>query len=166
MWGRLEGGKRLIRRALTWDERLTLTEWYLDRCGIREYSEQNLDRAARDRTIVYLLGAGQTEESIAQSFGLTVGGVTRIVNRLKKETGVTAEIQAAKSRGRVPLFPGHRCSKSMDGLEPARAAQPDQRKKGRDDTEVGKLRQAHPEGDCASRRADKDEDQPDHKRER
>ena len=100
MWGLLEGGKRLIRRALTWDERLTLAEWYLDRCGIREYSEQNLDRAARDRVIAYLAGNGESRESIAQSFGLTVGGVTRIVSRLKREHGVAAEIQAAKSRCR------------------------------------------------------------------
>ena len=45
--------------------------------------------------------------------------------------------------GDVSLLPGHRCGKSMDGLEPARAKEPDQRKKGRDDTEVGKLRRKH-----------------------
>ena len=90
-----------MRRALTWDERLTVVQWYLDRIDLRPY-EQAGDTAARDRTIIYLLGAGESKESIAASFGLTVGGVTRIVNRLKKETGVAAEKSAAKSRRQNP----------------------------------------------------------------
>lgn len=91
-----------MRRALTWDERLTVVQWYLDRCGMREYSEQNLDRASRDKMIVFLLGEGQSKESVAASFGLTVGGVTRIINRIKKETGAAAEKSAAKSRRQNP----------------------------------------------------------------
>ena len=90
-----------MRRALTWDERLTLVEWYLDRIDLRPF-KQSGDRAARDRVIAYLAGNGESRESIAASFGLTVGGVTRIVNRLKKETGVAAEKSAAKSRRQNP----------------------------------------------------------------
>ena len=89
-----------MRRSLDWDERLSLACWYLDRCGIREYSEQNLDRAARDKMIVFLLGEGQSKEIVAASFGLTVSGLSRIVNRLKKENGLGAEKAAAESRRR------------------------------------------------------------------
>ena len=95
MWGHTRGGKRLIRRALSWDERLTLACWYLDRYGIREY-EKTGDTSARDKTIVFLTGEGQSKESIAASFGLSVGGVTRVVNRLKKENGLAAGKSAAK----------------------------------------------------------------------
>ena len=122
----------MIRRALTWDERLDLVEWYLDRVDLRTY-KQSGDRAARDRVIAYLAGNGESRESIAQSFGLTTAGVSRIVSRLRREHGVTAEIQAAKSRGRVPLLPGYRSGEGMDGLEPARATEPDQRKTGCND---------------------------------
>ena len=97
--GRTRGGKRLIRRSLTWDERLVVVQWYLSRCGIREY-EQTGDTSARDKAIIFLLGEGQTKESIAAAFGLTTAGVSRVVNRLKREHGVDAENQAAKSRGR------------------------------------------------------------------
>ena len=90
-----------MRRALTWDERLTVVQWYLDRIDLRPY-EQTGDTAARDRTIIYLLGAGESKEAIAASFGLTVGGVTRIINRIKREHGVkvAAEKSATKSGSR------------------------------------------------------------------
>ena len=100
MWSVPEGGIDGLRRALTWDERLTLACWYLDRCGIREYSEQNIDRAARDKMIVYLFGEKQSKESIAASFGISIGTVTKVLNRLRREHGVAAEIQAVKSRCR------------------------------------------------------------------
>ena len=86
-----------MRRALTWDERLTVVQWYLDRIDLRPY-EQTGDTAARDRTIVYLLGAGESKESVAASFGLTTAGLSRIINKLRRKHGVAAEIQAAKSR--------------------------------------------------------------------
>ena len=85
----------MIRRNLTWDERLTLAEWYLDRCGIREY-EKTGDTSARDKAIVFLFGEKQSKESIAQSFGLTTAGVSRIINKLKKENGLAAGKSAAK----------------------------------------------------------------------
>ena len=87
----------MIRRALSWDERLTLACWYLDRCGICEYSDQNIDRAARDKIIAYLAGNGQPKEAIAQSFNISLGTVTRVLNRLQKENGLAAEKSAAKS---------------------------------------------------------------------
>lgn len=114
MRGIPEGGKRRLRRALTWDERLLVAEWCLDRYGIRSFDARNVDIKTRNRVIVRLLGMGMSREDVAASFRLTVGGVTRIVNRLKKGTGVTAEIQAAKSRCRnsvcqlVPEIPGTR----------------------------------------------------------
>ena len=102
----------MIRRALSWDERLTLVEWYLDWIDIRTF-KQSGDRAARDRVIAYLAGNGQPKEAIAQSFNISLGTVTRVLNRLQKENGLAAEKSAA------------------------RAKEPEQRKKGRDDTEVG-----------------------------
>ena len=87
----------MIRRALTWDERLMLVEWYLDRIGLRTF-KQSGDRAARDRVIAYLAGNGQPKEAIAQSFNISVGTVTRVLNRLQKENGLAAEKSAAKSR--------------------------------------------------------------------
>ena len=87
----------MIRRALSWDERLTLVEWYLDRTDIRTF-KQSGDRAARDRVIAYLAGNGQPKEAIAQSFNISVGTVTRVLNRLQKENGLAAEKSAAKSR--------------------------------------------------------------------
>ena len=87
----------MIRRALTWDERLTLVEWYLDRIDLRTF-KQSGDRSARDRVIAYLAGNGESRESIAASFGLTTAGVSRVVNRLRREHGVqvAAEKSAAK----------------------------------------------------------------------
>ena len=81
----------MIRRNLTWDERLTLVEWYLDRIDLRTF-KQSGDRAARDRVIAYLAGNGESRESIAASFGLTVSGVSRIVNRLRREHGVQVAV--------------------------------------------------------------------------
>ena len=54
MQGYLEGGKRLIRRALTWGERLTLTGWYLNRIDLRTCGKVG-DTATRDRIIIFLL---------------------------------------------------------------------------------------------------------------
>ena len=85
----------MIRRNLTWDERLTLVEWYLDRTDIRTF-KQSGDRAARDKMIVFLLGAGQSKESVAASFNISVGTVTRVLNRLQKENGLAAGKSAAK----------------------------------------------------------------------
>ena len=87
----------MIRRALTWDERLTLVEWYLDRIDLRTF-KQSGDRAARDKIIAYLAGNGQPKEAIAQSFNISLGTVTKVLNRLQREHGVAAENQAAKSR--------------------------------------------------------------------
>lgn len=87
----------MIRRALTWDERLTLVEWYLDRTDIRAY-RQSGDRAARDRVIVLLAGTGENKENIAASLGVSTGTVTKVLNRLQREHGVTAEIPSVKSR--------------------------------------------------------------------
>ena len=86
----------MIRRALTWDERLDLVEWYLDRVDLRPYKHSG-DRAARDRIIAYLAGNGQPKEAIAQSFNISLGTVTRVLNRLQKENGLAAEKSAAKS---------------------------------------------------------------------
>ena len=80
-----------MRRALTWDERLTVVQWYLDRIDLRPY-EQTGDTAARDRTIIYLLGAGESKEAIAASFGLTTAGASRIINRLQREHGVQVAV--------------------------------------------------------------------------
>ena len=99
----------MIRRALSWDERLLVAEWCLDRYGIRSFDARNVDIKTRNRVIVRLLGMGMSREDVAASFGLTVSGVSRIINRLKKETGVTA------------------------GKSAARAAQPYQGEAGRDD---------------------------------
>ena len=63
--------------------------------------------------IVFLLGTGQSKESVAASFNISVGTVTKVLNRLQKENGLAAEKSAA------------------------RAKEPEQRKKGRDDPEVG-----------------------------
>ena len=89
-----------MRRALTWDERLLVAEWYLDRCGIREFDERDVDIKTRNRVIVRLLGMGMSREDVAASFGLTTAGVSRIVNRLQKENGLGAEKAAAESRRR------------------------------------------------------------------
>ena len=89
-----------MRRALTWDERLLVAEWCLDRYGIRSFDARNVDIGTRNRVIVRLLGMGMSREDVAASFGLTVSGVSRIVNRLKKENGLGAEKAAAESRRR------------------------------------------------------------------
>ena len=84
----------MIRRNLTWDERLTLTEWYLNRIDLRTCGKVG-DTATRNRIIIFLLGAGESRESIAASFGLTTAGVSRIINRLQREHGV--QVAAGKS---------------------------------------------------------------------
>ena len=81
----------MIRRNLTWDERLDLVEWYLDRIDLRTY-KQSGDRAARDRIIAYLAGNGQPKEAIAQSFGISIGTVTKVLNRLQREHGVQVAV--------------------------------------------------------------------------
>ena len=94
-----------MRRALTWDERLLVAEWYLDRCGIREFDERDVDIKTRNRVIVRLLGMGMSREDVAASFGLTTAGVSRIINRLKREHGVDAENQAAKNPAASQVAP-------------------------------------------------------------
>ena len=84
----------MIRRALSWDERLTLVEWYLDWIDIRTF-KQSGDRAARDKMIVFLLGEGQSKEIVAQSFGISLGTVTKTLNRMRREHGV--QVAAGKS---------------------------------------------------------------------
>ena len=86
----------MIRRALTWDERLLVAEWYLDRCGVREIDERDFDTETRNRVIVHLLALGMSREDVAASFGLTTAGASRIINKLKKENGLAAGKSAAK----------------------------------------------------------------------
>ena len=85
-----------MRRALTTSERLLLVCWYMDRIGLHELDEKDIDPEVRNRVIVHLLGAGMSREDVAQSFHLTTAGLSRIISRIKR----------------------------MDGLESARAAQP------------------------------------------
>ena len=87
----------MIRRALTWDERLLVAEWYLDRCGVREIDERDFDTETRNRVIVHLLALGMSREDVAASFGLTTAGVSRIINKLRRKHGVATEKSATKS---------------------------------------------------------------------
>ena len=85
----------MIRRNLTWDERLTLVEWYLNRIDLRTCGKVG-DTATRNKMIVFLLGTGQSKESVAASFNISVGTVTRVLNRLQKENGLAAEKSATR----------------------------------------------------------------------
>ena len=86
-----------MRRELTASERLLIAEWYLDRIGVREYDGKNVDTETRNRVVIHLLASGVSKEEVARSFHLTTAGLSRIVNRIKREHGVAAEKSASKS---------------------------------------------------------------------
>ena len=94
-----------MRRALTWDERLLVAGWCLDRYGIRSFDARNVDIKTRNRVIVHLLALGMSREDVAASFGLTTAGLSRIINRLRREHGVDAENQAAKNPAASQVAP-------------------------------------------------------------